>query len=387
MRPIYTLLVAAWALAVSCKPKEQKTTVGTAIAIPRAQAIYVTNNGSDSLSVVDRDGPRVVEVKLDLDPNAHEAPHHLALDPGSSRLYVALAFPAPVEKKKDPHAGHGKSEDPGRLARLDVGTLAVKEHVKVDENPGDVVLSHDGKRVLVTHFDMQRALAAAMAGGPPVTLFATLQVWNAEPLTLFGSRPLCVAPHGISLLKDDKTALVACYGSDEIAVVDLATPSLATTRVPVGPSPGLLGAPRYGPYSATLSPRETWALVAELEGQELRVFDVQSRKFVQERTMPVGARAFMPAFVDDETAVVPLQAPDGFARVNVAKGEVSQKVAAGAGCRAPHAAARAKDGRLYVVCEGDHTQRGSVVELDPTTLLEKRRWEVGVYPDGLVLGE
>jgi hypothetical protein len=95
----------------------------------------------------------------------------------------------------------------------------------------------------------------------------------------------------------------------------------------------------------------------------------------------------MPAFVDDETAIVPLQAPDGFARVNLAHGEVRQKVPASAACRAPHAALRAKDGRLYAVCEGDHTGNGTVVELDRDTLADKRRWDVGVYPDGFVLGE
>jgi DNA-binding beta-propeller fold protein YncE len=350
--------------------------------------MYVTDNGSDALSVVDRDGDASVLVPVDLDPAAHEAPHHLAIDPARGRLFVALAFPAPPPKDtNDPHAGHGNAEVHGRLARLDLPRLNVVDARDVDENPGDVVLTHDRARVLVTHFDMKRAMTVAAAGGATSKMFATLQLWDAAAMTLVGSRPLCVAPHGITTTPDDKTALVACYGSDELAVVDLGDPALPTSRFPVGGSPGAPGAPTYGPYSATLAPDGNRVLVADLEGMDLRVFDRAARRFDPARTIPLGARAFMPAFVEPGTAVVPLQGPDGIARVDLDANAVTARVATGDACRAPHVARVAKDGRVYVVCEGDHVAPGAVVQINPKTLAITKRWTVGVYPDGLVFGD
>ncbi len=383
----YLLCSLAWSPACH-KKSVTATTPGADVGIPLARAGYVTDNGSDAISVIDLDSDRVVDVAVDLDPQRREAPHHLTIDPAAGRLFVALAFPEPVapEKKDDPHASHGNASNHGMLARLDLTRLAVNEAREVDENPGDVVLTHDRSRVLVTHFDMKRAMDVAAAGGTTSAMFASLQMWDAGTMTLVGSRPLCVAPHGITITPDDKTAFVACYGSDELAVVDLSTPSLATSRYPLGASPGAPGVPTYGPYSATLSPDGARVVVADLEGMDLRVFDRATKKFLADKVVSLGARAFMPAFVSADVVLVPMQGPDGIARVNLGTGAVEARVSTGESCRAPHVARGAKDGRAYVVCEGDHVSKGAVVQIDPATLATVKRWAVGVYPDGLALG-
>ncbi|MEO8801025.1 MAG: hypothetical protein ABI551_24245, partial [Polyangiaceae bacterium] len=100
-----------------------------------------------------------------------------------------------------------------------------------------------------------------------------------------------------------------------------------------------------------------------------------------------GARAMISAFVDETGAIVPLQAPDGLARVDIATETVTAQVAFTKDqCEAPHAARKSSDGRVFVVCEGDHVKPGAVVEVDPTTLAVKARWVVGVYPDGIDFG-
>ncbi len=227
----------------------------------------------------------------------------------------------------------------------------------------------------------------AAAGGATSKMFASLQLWDASAMTLVASRPLCVAPHGVVTTRDDKTAFVACYGSDELAVVDLTQPSLPTARYPLGASPGAPGVPTYGPYSATLSPDEKTVVVASLEGMDLRVFDRAKRQFDNDRTVPLGARAFMPAFVDARSIVVPLQGPDGIVRVDLETGKVTARVATAETCRAPHVARAASDGRLYVVCEGDHVTAGSVLQVDPSTLATVKRWRTGVYPDAVGFGD
>jgi DNA-binding beta-propeller fold protein YncE len=386
-------LIASIGGCSSCKKggseKEGPLTPGAAITIPAARAMYVTNNGSDTISVLDRDGDAVQNVPVDLEPDDHEAPHHLALDPVSKSMFVALAFPPAPSKKKDPHASHGGSDDPGRVVRMDLGNLAVTKEVDVDENPGDVVLSHDRSKVFVTHFDMKRAMnVAAKGGASPSTMFARLLVLDAKTMKELDARAVCTAPHGVATTKDDKTAFVACYGSDEIAVVDLSAPGLPTSRIPLGSAPGVPGVPRYGPYSATIAPDESFVVVADLEGQDVRVFDRAKKAFVADKTVPLAAKAFMPAFVDTHMVLVPTQAPDGLAKVDL---DAAKVVARGAltkaECALPHVVKVAKDARIFMVCEGDHTAPGSVVELDPATLAVKKRWQVGVYPDGIALPE
>lgn len=380
----------------SCKKsadstKEGLLTKGAVIPTPPARAAYVTNNGSDSISVIDRDGDSVVTVPVDVDPDEHEAPHHLAIDGATKSVFVALAFPPEPGKKtkKDPHATHGAAADVGKLARLDLDNLAARAMVDVDENPGDVILTHDRSRVLVTHFDMKRAMdVAAKGAASPATMFAEVVVLDAKSLKRVAARPICTAPHGIVTTRDDRTAFVACYGSDELAIVDLATDGLPTSRLPLGASPGVPGVPRYGPYSTTLSTDEKLVVVADLEGQDVRFYDRADKKFLSERAVNLGAKAFMPAFLDATTLLVPTQAPDGLVRVDIEHGKVTGRGAiTKAECALPHVVKVAKDGRVYLVCEGDHVGPGSVVELDRDTLAIKKRWTVGVYPDGLELVE
>jgi YVTN family beta-propeller protein len=390
---LYPLLALVGLGTLGCQACGKKssgatTTAGVAIPTPRARAAYVTNNGSDTISVIDRDGAQVTHVPVDIDPKAHEAPHHLAVDGAGGALFVALAFPAPPGAKKDPHSAHGNAEERGKLARLDLATLAMTRADDVDQNPGDVILTHDRARVLVTHFDMKRAMNVATAGGTPSSMFATLQVWDAKEGKLVGSRPLCVAPHGVTTTADDHTAIVACYGSDELAIVDLTSPSLPSARYPLGAAPGVPGAPTYGPYSATLTPDGSRVVVADLEGMDIRIFDRKEKRFVADKTIALGARAFMPAFVDDRTVLVPLQSPDGLARIDIDAAKIVKRVPFGeAECKSPHVVQKAGDGRVYLVCEGDHVTPGAVVQIDPATLAVVKRWEVGVYPDGIAFGE
>jgi DNA-binding beta-propeller fold protein YncE len=366
------------------------TTVGARVPTPTARVIYVTNNGSDSLSAIDRDGDTVTTVSVDYDPDAREAPHHVARTKGGESLFVALAFPPEglSAKKKDPHGGHGASSQPGALAKVDPGTLAVLATRDVDENPGDVVTTHDGTRAIVTHYDMKRAMTVAAQGNAsPSTMFAKIQVWDTRSFAKLGERPVCVAPHGTAISEDDTRAIVACYGSDEIVVVDLTKPQLPVARYPLGNAQGVPGVPRYGPYSVTLVPGGSEAVVADIESNDLRIFDLDTKAFRGERTIVLGAKAFMPAVVDAHTAYVPLQAPDSLVRVDLATGKiVAQVVKPPDECRAPHAFG-VSHGRVFVVCEGDHKGPGTVLEVDPTSLATRRRWTVGVYPDGLAFGD
>lgn len=359
---------------------EDPGAANVAAAIPRERAGYVSNNGSDSLSVLDLERPgTAMVVSLDFD-GRREAPHHLAIDPAGNRLYVAFAHPRATSTES--HREHGRSAiAPGELVILELSTLRLLQRSEVDESPGDLALTADATKLLVTHYDLARAFAGAAKGRPPRELFATLQVWDAHAGSKWAERAICVAPHGIAV--HESTAFIACYGSDELLLVDVSSPELRTERFPLGTSTAPLGAPRFGPYAVTLSPDGRDAIVSELEGKELRVFDRHARQFDDARTVPLGARALLPCFSGD-ALYVPLAAPDGLARV---RGSAFDRVDFDASCITPHAAACRADGRVFVVCEGDRVGPGAVVEIDPATLAIRARWSVGVAPDALVFGQ
>lgn len=375
------LPLVAGGCAGSCTraPREDPAAARVAASVPRARAAYVSNNGSDSISVLDLDHPGdAAAVALDFDAR-REAPHHLAIDPTGDRLYVAFAHPRPTAGTD--HRAHGRSAlAPGEVVSLQLSTLRLLGRFEVDESPGDLVLTARADKVVVTHYDLARAFAGAARGAPPRDLFATLQVWNVRAGTKWAERALCVAPHGIAL--HGETAYVACYGSDELALVDLRTPDLTTERFPLGAGSGPLGAPRFGPYAATVAPDGRTVAVTELEGKELRFFDLTTRSFGP--AVALGARAMMPCFTGD-ALLVPLAAPDGLARVH--DGVLGRRVDLDASCTNPHVTACRHDGRAFVVCEGDHVGSGAVLEVDPVTLATRGRWTVGVYPDALVFGQ
>jgi DNA-binding beta-propeller fold protein YncE len=192
----------------------------------------------------------------------------------------------------------------------------------------------------------------------------------------------------MAITKDDATAFVACYGSDELAVVDLRADALSVSRIPLGAQQGVPGVPTYGPYSVTLSPDDSRAIVADLEGQDIRVFDVKTRELPDSGHIAVGARAMMPAFANASTILLPTQSPDGLVRIALDAPKVEKRRAfTKAECGLPHVVRIAKDGRTYLVCEGDHTANGTILELDPVTLETKKSWAVGVYPDGIAFGD
>lgn len=379
---LFYLALLAVALA-SCK--KTHAIVSEPVPIAASRAAYVTNNGSDSIAVLDRDGDAVVMRSLDVDTSAHEAPHHLALD-GDGHVFVALAFP-PDEKARagDKHAGHGGSDSLGQLLRLDQRTLSVQASRDVDQNPGDVVITHDGKRVLVTHYDMRRAMQQAKAGAATSAMYARLVVLDAATLDVIAARAVCVAPHGIATTRDDRSAVIACYGSDEIAIVDLGSHDLPVTHVPIAAGGGAPGAPRFGPYSVALAEDDKSALVADLESADVRVLDLATRQLRADSVIALGARAMMPEVISSTDALVPLQGPDGLARVDFVKGAIVARVAFGSECKSPHVA-RVFAQRAYVVCEGDHVAPGAVVEVNVATLAIEKRWVVGVYPDGIAFG-
>jgi DNA-binding beta-propeller fold protein YncE len=197
----------------------------------------------------------------------------------------------------------------------------------------------------------------------------------------------CVAPHGIALSRPSgERAYVACYGEDALAIVDPTDPTATPELVSLGVG-GEPGRPFYGPYAAVLSPDGNLVAVSNTESLDLGIFDVQEHAFVTTLGSDLGATPFFVAWADDGRELfVPLQAPDGVARLATSGGSTTTRWFSGDECDRPHEVVRSHAGRLFLVCEGDHVGPGKLLELDPGSLETLAELEVGVYPDRLAIG-
>ncbi len=359
------------------------------IALTAGQVGVISNSFSDTLTFVALPDLRVIaEVPVGRDPVDIDGPHHLAVDRATGTIFTALSYP-PLETALGPHGGHGESARFGFLQKLALRDLSVLGEVRVGTNPGDVVISDDGARVVVTHFDRARAQVEPTLEGKR----AELMLIDASTLTREAPEPkstrVCVAPHGVSLSAGaGNSAYVACYGEDSLAIVDLTSPSLTAERIPLQGGSTQPGAPTLGPYSALPSPDGTTLAIGCLESREVRLFEVATRTYGSGSLPTPGAAFFAAWSADGKTLYVPTQSPDAIVSFDVAtRAEIRRRVF-DAQCIKPHEVIRSADGgRLYVVCEGDHVARGAIVAVDATTLEPAGRVEVGVYPDRLVTFE
>jgi DNA-binding beta-propeller fold protein YncE len=365
------------------------------ITVPPGGMGLVSDNGSDQLSLLDLGSGHTIEnVRVGFDPVGNDGPHHLAVDPTAGHVFVALSYPPPVIPA-GPHAGHGSSTVPGWVQMLDLTDLHELARAQVDDNPGDIVLTADRRRVIVTHFDLQRVLNAAGMNTPIDQLRSNMFVLDADTLARIASFPVCVAAHGITVDAAGTRAYLACYGEDVLAVVHLDSPDLAhpqIERIPVGPGAGTPGALTYGPYAALLTHDGSTVLVSDIEGttfqgKDVRIFDVATQRFTG-AAVHVGASVFFGVqSPDDRYVFYPTQGPDQIVRVRTSDWQVDD---GGVGhltadqCLSPHEIAHGPDGRYYLVCEGDHRTPSHVVTFDPMTLQLTGGFDVGVYPDRVV---
>lgn len=369
------------------------------IALPAGMAGFVSNSYSDTITVLDPSaGPApnalktLATVGVGRDPVAVDGPHHLAVDrrkDGGGYVYVALSYPSDV-LTLGPHAGHGASTRLGWLQVLALPTLRPVFVGYMDENPGDIVLSADRTRVVVSHFNLTKALDPK---APAADRIGRLYMYDARNVQGDGGGdgaprkiPVCRAPHGVAVDGGGRTAWVACYGEDSLAVVDLDAGAV-TAKLPFVAAP--TDTPTVGPYALVPSTGGGALAIGTTESAELRVVEKESLKERFPAVKLPGAVYFPAWSVDDTRIFVPTQKPDTLQVLDGSSGALrGGRAFADGECVRPHEVRLAPDGRsLLVVCEGDHKTAGSVVALDRETLAFQQSLPVGIYPDRLTLAE
>jgi hypothetical protein len=315
-----------------------------------------------------------------------EAPHHLAIDPVGGHVYVGISNVG-LREGGGLHGSHGGGDLPSYVQRLRLSDLVADGDARVDTNLGDVLLTPDRARVLSTHFDLARALGVVTRGEPPENAWASLDIVDPVAMSRVGRVTVCTAPHGAAVTANGATVIVACYGDDGLAIVDLgADPPVVSARLPVGPGAGSVARIVHGPYAVALSPDGTFAYVSTLDGGDLRVFDVTARAMVDARAIELPGAVYFGAFSPDGARFyAPTQARDAVVAVDPATDAiVTSRELPATECRAPHEVAYvAALDRLAVACEGDRIGPGALLLLDPSTLATTGRVELGIYPDAI----
>ncbi|XXY23084.1 YncE family protein [Sorangium sp. So ce216] len=358
------------------------------IVIPEGGMGVVTDSLSDTISLIALEtGERFGVRPVGRDPVTIDGPHRVAVDAAGGALYIALSYPS-TAGTSGPHAVHGGSAVSGYIQKLALDDLRILGQVRVEANPGDIVLSEDGGRVVVSHFDLKRALdspedlAAARSSLAVVDPDAVLPQGSAAPTLI----PVCKAANGIALSRPDGArAYVACYGDDALAIVDLTDPDAEVKLVPVGPPLSSdAHASAYGPYAVMMSPDQKTIAVSNTDSREVRFFDVASETFDESRTILTIGAPYFGAWTSDGSAIyIPTQVPGTIVRIGATPDDsaaISRNISKD--CLRPHLAELDEEHGLFIVCEGDQTVTpGKVLRLDPETLETLSEAEVGLFPD------
>jgi YVTN family beta-propeller protein len=206
--------------------------------------VYVANTGSQTVSVVDADTLRLVST-VTVSGN----PVGLAVSPDGAILYVSLQGGSVALA----------SQNRDMIAAIDTERLQVTNTLPVDRYPIQVVLSPDGKRLYVTHFQ------------------GTVTVMDTAPLQVVRALPgPGTSPTGAALSPDGKRLYIGDFSAHGFVSI-LDTESFTFRQMarlsPPGPYVG-------APIDVAVSPDGTHLFVCLLNIGLVQVVDIATEQVV-----------------------------------------------------------------------------------------------------------
>ncbi|HVG63431.1 MAG TPA: hypothetical protein VNA24_33000 [Hyalangium sp.] len=355
--------------------------------------IVITNSRDDTLSLLDldtMDSPgwgELARIPVGLNPVELEGPHHTAASPDGAFYYVGISNFVPGAGS-GPHGAHGAGTSDGYCLKLDSATNRLVGSVRVDPNPGDVIVSKDGRTLYQTHFDLLKIAEAVKRGEPEEKMYSRMAILDAETMTRKEDMvTVCPAPHAVRLSLDGRRAYIACW-SDEVAIVELEQPGRPVTRVKVAPNAGNAVSPRHEPYALTVSPTTGAVWVSSLASRSVQYLDPATLTMDPNRTVFLGGPPLFGAFTrDGRTLYMPVQNEDIIAIIDPASSTVQENIPlAPSGCLNVHQVELTPDERhALVVCEGDHVGPGTFHVVDLAERKVVKTVQVGIFPDSVTI--
>jgi YVTN family beta-propeller protein len=361
--------------------------------VGQAGRVIITNSLDDTVSLLDLDTMgsaswgEVARIPVGLNPVELEGPHHTAVSPDGAYYYVGISNYVPGGGS-GPHGAHGAGTADGYCLKMDASTNRLAGSVRVDRNPGDVILSRDGRTLYQTHFDLLKIADAVRRGiTDERQMDSRLAIIDAETMTRKAMVAVCPAPHAVRLSPDERRAYIACW-SDEVAIVDLVAPNYPVTRVKVATNAGNAISPRHQPYALTVSPATGGVWISSLASRSVQYLDPATLTMAPARSVLLsGSPLFGTLTADGGTLYVPYQSSDALAVIDPATSAVRRTIPlAPSGCVNVHQV-ELTPGERYglAVCEGDHVGPGTLHVVDLAENKVAKTVQVGLYPDSVAI--
>lgn len=351
--------------------------------------IIVTNSYEDTVSIFDLDKlgaadfAELARVPVGLSPVELEGAHHAAVDPRGEYYYVGISNFLPGSGS-GPHGAHGTGTADGYAIKMRAADNKRVGYARVDPNPGEIIVSPDGRTLFQTHFNILQVSQVAAKGGSEQDMYARLAVVDTETMTRKAMTPTCPAPHGMRFSPDGRRAYIACY-SDEVAVVEIDGAAYPVTRIKVAANAGAATSSVHEPYALTVSPTTGDVWVSSIKSRELQLLKADTQQMDASRRISLLGAPFFGTFsADGQTLYMPEQGTDSIVVINPNTAAVVRRIAlAGSGCLNVHQILFTPDERFgLVVCEGTHRAPGSLLVLDAANNLSvSKTVPVGLFPD------
>jgi len=226
--------------------------------IPRKA--FITNQASDFVAVVDLDNNFLTRlIKVGESPaGVLSSPHLIISDNQGRYFYVSLVKENYLEK-------------------FDAMTYQKVGRFYTGSSPAHIVITNDGTKGYFSNFD-------ASLQEKTIKEFDTQTMTITNVITEFRMKK----PHGLRLTHNGSLLLTAAQGSEFLYVIRTSDDQVEDA-IPVDASVPINGdgTGNFKPYQIAVSPEDRYALVSCLQSNDVRVFDLQTRAFIN--TIPVGA--------------------------------------------------------------------------------------------------
>src|SRR5688500_8631071 len=251
MRASFLCIPALLVALAACSRPEQPAPTETpapAPAAPAAGRVFVTNETSGDISVIDVGAQRVVATIP-----VGKRPRGIRVSPDGTQLFVALSgspiAPPGVDESTLPPAD--KKAD--GIGVVSVSDLKLVRTIAAGSDPEQTAVSLDGSRLFVANEDVGELSVVSVADGK---VLATFKVGGE--------------PEGVDLRPDGKVVYVTSEEDSQIAVIDAIDLKLIGT-FKVGARP----------RSTAFLPDSSRAYVTEENGGSVSVIDAQAHKVLQ----------------------------------------------------------------------------------------------------------
>ena len=228
------------------------TAAAPAPATGTAGRVFVTNEGSGDISVVDVGTAQVVATIP-----VGKRPRGIRASADGRLLYVALSGSpiAPPGVDEDSLPPPDKAAD--GIGVVDVATLRLQRVVKGGSDPEQTAITNDGSRLFVANEDVGEVSVIEIASD---TVIATLKVGGE--------------PEGVDLRPDGGVVYVTSEEDNQVAVIDAAALKVVAT-IKVGPRP----------RSTAFLPDSSRAYVSSENGGSIAVIDARTHKLLETITL------------------------------------------------------------------------------------------------------